>query len=154
MFPFSPWCKSHSTAHLANMKNLQFCFGLCLFWAPLPSNICVFRKDLLNPYSSVFLCWHWGDHIHDWWVKWIHTPQLQITSNHKPFSLFLASLKTRTLRSITRYIDSFMLDPYLIYNNTGLLVSVISRVSCQKGPARHVYAWQIRPFWQDTFGIL
>ena len=26
----------------------------------------------------------------------------------------------------------------------------ISRVSCQKGPTRHAYAWQIRPFWQDT----
>ena len=23
-------------------------------------------------------------------------------------------------------------------------------VSCQKGPTRHAYAWQIRPFWQDT----
>ena len=26
----------------------------------------------------------------------------------------------------------------------------ISRVSCQKGPNRHAYAWQIGPFWQDT----
>ena len=24
------------------------------------------------------------------------------------------------------------------------------RVSCQKGPTRHAYAWQIGPFWQDT----
>ena len=23
------------------------------------------------------------------------------------------------------------------------------RVSCQKGPTRHAYAWQIGPFWQD-----
>ena len=23
-------------------------------------------------------------------------------------------------------------------------------VSCQKGPIRHAYAWQIGPFWQDT----
>ena len=27
-------------------------------------------------------------------------------------------------------------------------------VSCQKGPTRHVYAWQIRPFWQDTLDIV
>ena len=27
--------------------------------------------------------------------------------------------------------------------------SDISRVSCQKGPTRHAYAWQIGPFWQD-----
>ena len=26
----------------------------------------------------------------------------------------------------------------------------ISMVSCQKGPTRHAYAWQIGPFWQDT----
>ena len=25
-----------------------------------------------------------------------------------------------------------------------------SRISCQKGPTRHAYAWQIGPFWQDT----
>ena len=23
-------------------------------------------------------------------------------------------------------------------------------VSCQKGPTRYAYAWQIEPFWQDT----
>ena len=25
--------------------------------------------------------------------------------------------------------------------------------SCQKGPTRHAYAWQIGPFWQDTLDI-
>ena len=29
----------------------------------------------------------------------------------------------------------------------------ISMVSCQKGPTRHVYAWQVGPFWQDTLDI-
>ena len=28
-----------------------------------------------------------------------------------------------------------------------------SRVSCQKGPTRHAYAWQIGPFWQDTLEL-
>ena len=28
-----------------------------------------------------------------------------------------------------------------------------SMVSCQKGPNRHAYAWQIGPFWQDTLEI-
>ena len=45
--------------------------------------------------------------------------------------------------------------------NTGLnsLVSawywrtIISMVSCQKGPTRHAYAWQIGPLWQDTLDI-
>ena len=26
-------------------------------------------------------------------------------------------------------------------------------VSCQKGPTRHAYAWQIGPFWQDILDI-
>ena len=29
----------------------------------------------------------------------------------------------------------------------------ISRVSCQKGPTRHAYAWQIGSFWQDTLDL-
>ena len=30
---------------------------------------------------------------------------------------------------------------------------IISMVSCQKGPTRHAYAWQIGPFWQDTLDM-
>ena len=26
-------------------------------------------------------------------------------------------------------------------------------VSCQEGPTRHAYAWQIGPFWQDTLDL-
>ena len=29
-----------------------------------------------------------------------------------------------------------------------------SILSCQKGPTRHAYAWQIGPFWQDTLELL
>ena len=29
----------------------------------------------------------------------------------------------------------------------------ILMVSCQKGPTRHAYAWQIGPFWQDTLNL-
>ena len=29
----------------------------------------------------------------------------------------------------------------------------ISMVTCQKGPTRHAYAWQIEPFWRDTFDL-
>ena len=36
------------------------------------------------------------------------------------------------------------------YHQSSTLFS-ISMLSCQKGPpTRHVYAWQIGPFWQDT----
>ena len=27
-------------------------------------------------------------------------------------------------------------------------------VSCQRGPTRHAYTWQIGPFWQDTLELL
>ena len=40
---------------------------------------------------------------------------------------------------------------YLIH--TSQIETHISRVSCQKGPTRHAYAWQIGPFWQDTLDI-
>ena len=30
---------------------------------------------------------------------------------------------------------------------------MILMVSCQNGPTRHAYAWQIGPFWQDTLDI-
>ena len=32
-------------------------------------------------------------------------------------------------------------------------ITMVSMVSCQKGPTRHAYAWQIGPFWQDTLDI-
>ena len=34
-----------------------------------------------------------------------------------------------------------------------VMSSVISIVSCQKGPTRDDYAWQIGPFWPDTLDI-
>ena len=34
------------------------------------------------------------------------------------------------------------------------LSSLKSMVSCQKGPSRHAYAWQIGTFWQDTLKIV
>ena len=37
-----------------------------------------------------------------------------------------------------------------MYKRTSEMVSDITMVSCQKGPTRHAYSWQIRPFWHDT----
>ena len=34
-----------------------------------------------------------------------------------------------------------------------LLLIHTSMVSCQKGPTRHAYTWQIGPFWQDTLDL-
>ena len=38
-------------------------------------------------------------------------------------------------------------DIYIIWTHKRHLILM---VSCQKGPTRHAYAWQIGPFWQDT----
>ena len=35
-------------------------------------------------------------------------------------------------------------------NKTG---PIYCGVSCQEGPTRHYYAWQIGPFWQDTLDM-
>ena len=42
----------------------------------------------------------------------------------------------------------FCLGLNVLYSDIHIL-----RVSCQKGPTRHAYAWQIGPFWQDTLDI-
>ena len=41
----------------------------------------------------------------------------------------------------------------IIWTNADPIHWHISRVSCQKGPTCHAYAWQIGPFWQDTIDI-
>ena len=38
-------------------------------------------------------------------------------------------------------------------HNVNLYQLHISMVSCQKGPTRHAYTWQIGPFWQDTLDM-
>ena len=42
---------------------------------------------------------------------------------------------------------------YDLYIQADHMYVYISRVSCQKGPTRHAYAWQIGPFWQDTLDL-
>ena len=37
--------------------------------------------------------------------------------------------------------------------SVGVLFPLLSMVSCQKGPTRHAYAWQIGPFWQGTLVV-
>ena len=39
-------------------------------------------------------------------------------------------------------------------NSDKCKLQLISRVSCEKGPTRHAYTWQIGPFCQDTLDIL
>ena len=57
-----------------------------------------------------------------------------------------------TWRLTCLWMDSQAKDPQIatfkIHNTIH-----ISRVSCQKGPTHHAYAWQIGPFWQDTLDM-
>ena len=48
-------------------------------------------------------------------------------------------------------LDSSLHRKKVIYKND---ISNISMASCQKGPTRYAYAWQIGPFWQDTLDML
>ena len=61
-----------------------------------------------------------------------------------------------------RHITHFDIENHLLYFPPSLvfslplsiiLVKIMSMVSCQKGPTRHAYAWQIGPFWQDTLDV-
>ena len=54
------------------------------------------------------------------------------------------------------WIESFMWQIWISVHPVTKLSSKWwhkSRVSCQKGPTRHAYAWLIGPFWQDTLDI-
>ena len=64
-----------------------------------------------------------------------------------PFLSTIASVLYRTYRILVQGWG---------YHHTWHMISsdIISRVSCQKGPTRHAYAWQIGPFWQNTFDMV
>ena len=63
---------------------------------------------------------------------------------------FFSSIRRITLVAIT---GTTILVPYLFSQITATYFKSMSRVSCQKGPTRHAYAWQIGPFWQDTLDV-
>ena len=43
--------------------------------------------------------------------------------------------------------------PCPLWCHSNEITKLILMVSCQKGPTRNAYAWQIGPFWQDTLDI-
>ena len=48
---------------------------------------------------------------------------------------------------------TFVYDIAIIRHGNVIIQHSIWKVSCQKGPTSHAYAWQIWPFWQDTLDI-
>ena len=62
----------------------------------------------------------------------------------------------KVYKGFCRYIDIDILITTMKTGNAFIYIDHacnMSRVSCQKGPTRHAYAWQIRPFWQDTIDV-
>ena len=72
-------------------------------------------------------------------------------------SLCIKSTFVRTFFIITEQlrISNTRTNSEIHEQNWQLLAYCVisSMVSCQKGPTRHAYAWQIGPFSQDTFDI-
>ena len=62
-----------------------------------------------------------------------------------------SALPMEILQSCTKPSTWYILEMFFM---TKYLCHHISRVSCQKGPTRHAYAWQIGPFWQDILDLL
>ena len=50
-------------------------------------------------------------------------------------------------------VKEYSLSSLYITKHFIVQVHNLSMVSCQKGPTRHAYAWQIGPFWQDTLDV-
>ena len=59
---------------------------------------------------------------------------------------------TKESMSINTALNTSVLQNYMHATRKATFVDPITRVSCQNGPTRHAYAWQIGPFWQDTLG--
>ena len=52
-----------------------------------------------------------------------------------------------------QYTRAYKQYDNLVYSDDTVWVKHISMESCQNGPTRHAYAWQIGPFWQDTLDL-
>ena len=82
-------------------------------------------------------------------ILWDLNPQRQIWFQCDIWQCFVHSIYQRyswrgyTVLRHEQYVNIFHLSKS----------EHISRVSCQKGPTRHAYAWRIGPFWQDTLDI-
>ena len=67
-------------------------------------------------------------------------------------SLLIFSIKYNTLQNVPGNIELKLMGEMILERKRNISY-LTSRVSCQKGPTRHAYAWQIGPFWQDTLDI-
>ena len=111
-------------------------------------------------------CHHWTNTVFAKW--WQNTWKFSPNSNHIPVYSYVSVIPAVSVRCIVdmycigsiqpihspnkRYSVgcNYLSLPEMPASGTKVLISM---VSCQKGPTRHAYAWQIGPFWQDTIDI-
>ena len=101
--------------------------------------------------------------------KLLHFIWIALHSVPEFTSKYLFSTKSFSEPSLTRSIMPYRITESQ-WTNTGMTKKRFSAhsqhetpsnqsgnhilsVSCQKGPTRHAYAWQIGPFWQDTLDM-
>ena len=73
--------------------------------------------------------------------------------NHTAVCSCVLWTRNNVLLLISMMIKFKVCMVYIVYKYTKCYNIHMSMVSCQKGPTRHAYAWQIGPFWQDTLDI-
>ena len=82
-----------------------------------------------NPIEVIFATQIWT------WHLWFPYSRFNNCDRQYLYFLSMISIRFRMLRKV--FVNAVC----------------ISMVSCQKGPTRHAYAWQIGPFWQDTLDM-
>ena len=101
---------------------------------------------------------NWGKSL--WPMKYIEMkPHEMCDIFYKPTHIRMCTNINRKYISVHKTVilirmTSFFCATFSMWKSvTIMLCIIISMVSCQKGPARHAYAWQIGPFWQDTLDM-
>ena len=90
---------------------------------------------------------HWMHQAHQ-----LHSRQMRVhctVLNHDSLNASGTSVTLQTYEGILYGAESWFIEciRHIWYTPD------TSMISCQKGPTRHAYAWQIGSFWQDTLDM-
>ena len=98
-------------------------------------------------YSSMLK--HWVPFVENWLTEGYFWPFMEL------YKMSICVGRWAWFANCTLHFRHFLLRNYFTISiNRPRSTTPITMVSCQKGPTRHAYAWQIGPFWQDTLGTL
>ena len=88
-----------------------------------------------------------------WAPCWPHKPCYQGKTPLMLDDAWIRNYITRVNVNLIACQFHYLVRGYFISLGESPKWDFLSMVSCQKGPTRHAYAWQIGPFWQDTLVI-